>query len=335
MIKKIASFFKYDLRTKLKKLGIYPKYINRTGLKSIYPKFIFSLIYNENSRKLKKKNFDLIFNNQNKSGHLNYLVSTPSSGSMFTRSMFKSYLEIYFKIGNGVPKYDSINNEWMFSISPFVGPDLHNAITNTYPLRIPEALYIDSSKFISKEEFNKLKIAFGRYPLGDQNLINKEKIRPIIIIRNPMEQIVSSYMNYDKRDNVFKSQIDYKLLDEKIFMYEKYINYWLNYAKENNNNNSFLIINYKNLISESDTVFKKMLIFFNYDLDENIIKRCTQIHSKENTRKLIEGIEIRKKIRFTDENLKEKQMDLLKNYLIKKFNETEILNSFNELNDVS
>lgn len=334
MLKKIVSFLKYDVRTKLKKFGIYPKHVNRTGLKSIYPKFIFSLIYSENSRKLKKKNFDLIFNNQNKSDTINYLVSTPSSGSMFTRGMFKSYLEIYFKIGNGIPKYDSINNQWMFSISPFVGQDLHNAITNSYPFVIPEALYIDTNKFISNEEFNKLKIAFGRFPLGDQNLINKKKIRPIILTRNPMEQIVSHYMNYDKRENVHKSQIDYKLLDEKISMYEKYINYWLNYTKEKNKNN-FLIINYKDLISDSETIFKRMLIYFNYDLDENIIKKCTQIHSKENTRKLIEGIEIRKKIRFTDENLKEKQTELLKNYLTKKFNETGILNSFNKLNNIS
>ena len=55
MLKKIVSFLKYDVRTKLKKIGIYPKHVNRVGLKSIYPKFIFSLIYNENSRKLKKK----------------------------------------------------------------------------------------------------------------------------------------------------------------------------------------------------------------------------------------------------------------------------------------
>ena len=334
MLKKIVSFLKYDVRTKLKKIGIYPKHVNRVGLKSIYPKFIFSLIYNENSRKLKKKNFNLIFNNQNNINQINYLVSTPSSGSMFTRSMFKSYLEIYFKIGNGVPKYDSINNQWMFSISPFVGPDLHNAITNTYPLVIPEAFCIDNNKFISNEEFNKLKIAFGRFPLGDQNLINIKKIRPIILTRNPMEQIVSHYMNYDKRENVHKSQIDYKLLDEKISMYEKYINYWLNYTKENNKNN-FLIINYKDLISDSESVFKKMLKFFNYDLDESIIKKCAQIHSKENTRKLIEGIKIRKKIRFTDENLKEMQTALLKNYLIEKFNETDILNSFNKLNNLS
>ena len=83
------------------------------------------------------------------------------------------------------------------------------------------------------------------------------------------------------------------------------------------------------------TLFPNRWSQFKDDLDESIIKKCAQIHSKENTRKLIEGIKIRKKIRFTDENLKEMQTALLKNYLIEKFNETDILNSFNKLNNLS
>ena len=222
----------------------------------------------------------------------------------------------------------------MFSVSPFVGPDLYNAITNSYPLVIPEALNLDRTKFCSNEEFNKIKIAFGRYPLGDQNLIESYQLRPIILTRHPVEQIVSSYIKYDKRDLKFKQNIDYKVLDQKIYAYEKYINYWYRYTV-NRKNQDYLIINFKNLVNESETVFKKMLKFFNYDLDENIIKKCTEIHSKENTRKLIEGIKIRKKIRFTDENLKEKQTELLKNYLTEKFNKTNILNLFNKLNNIN
>ena len=334
MFKKIVQFLNYDIRTVLKKLNIYPTKIYFKGLRSIYSKIVFNLIYNENSKKIKKKNYDLIFGKKNDHKILNYLVSTPSSGSTFTRNMFKSYLEIYFKIGNGIPKYDSINDQWMFSASPFVGADLYNAITNSYPLVIPEALNLDRSKFSTNEEFNKIKIAFGRYPLGDQSLIESCKLKPIILTRHPVEQIVSSYIKYDKRDLKLKHSIDYKVLDQKIHMYEKYINYWHNYTI-NSKNKDYLVINYKNLVSESEIVFKKMLKFFNYDLDESILKKCTEIHSKENTRKLIEGIKIRKKIRFTDENLKEKQTELLKNYLTEKFNKTNILNLFNKLNNIN
>ena len=89
--------------------------------RSIYSKLIFNLIFFEKQRALKKHFYKKIFYNKNLNDNkkINFLFSSPSSGGTFLRMMITSYLELFYKIGDGVPKYDSIHNKWIYNF-PFL-----------------------------------------------------------------------------------------------------------------------------------------------------------------------------------------------------------------------
>ena len=65
--KKIERFLNADIRWKIKLLGnffnlkLYPLSFHLVGLKSIYSKIIFFLIFHEKMKKIRKKNYELIF----------------------------------------------------------------------------------------------------------------------------------------------------------------------------------------------------------------------------------------------------------------------------------
>ena len=142
MIKKLKNFFKYDIRIKLKKISyltgisFYPNFFSFRGIKRFYHYLIFEMIFFSKTFKkrkiLKNKLKNEIISNFNKKN--NVLVSSPASGSTFIRSCLYSYFEIYLKIGNGIPKYDNINNLWLFTASPFIqGGDLYNFVNLDLP----------------------------------------------------------------------------------------------------------------------------------------------------------------------------------------------------------
>ena len=54
------------------------------------------LIIKELKRKLKKSN-----------SKINFLISPPSSGSTYLRSLLTSYFGIYYKVDNGIPKFNN------------------------------------------------------------------------------------------------------------------------------------------------------------------------------------------------------------------------------------
>ena len=42
--------------------------------------------------------------------------------------MLISYFEMIYKIGNGIPKYDPINDKWIFPLSNIRHQELHNSL---------------------------------------------------------------------------------------------------------------------------------------------------------------------------------------------------------------
>ena len=118
---KIKNFLNSDIRwklikiSKLIKIKIYPEKIHNKGIKSLYSKFIFNLVFFEKSKIVKKNIYNKIFSKKILENNFrnNLLVSTPRSGGTFTRMMLTSYIELFYKVGNGIPKYDSINNKWI------------------------------------------------------------------------------------------------------------------------------------------------------------------------------------------------------------------------------
>ena len=290
MFKKIRNFIKnYDIRWKFliigKYLGIrlYPTYFNLRGFKSVVFKIFFNLIINEKLKNKKKQFLKEIYefielkNNQK----ANFLVSSPSSGGNFIRHLLSSYFEIRFNTGNGIPKFDNQTNKWKFNSSPIMSGDLFNFITlERYPFNYD---------IISKEEYNKKKIFLSRYPFRSRilnitpypSLFKIEKIKPIILFREPFEWIVSRYcwfenIKFQNTDTVDELYIHYDLDN-----YNNYLSYWLNYVR-NNENNEYLLIEFKDVIKEEKKTFLKILKFLNYEiLEEKDINHILRVNSKE------------------------------------------------------
>ena len=79
---------------------------------------------------------------------------------MATRLMLNTYFELMFKVGNGVPKYDSINHKWNFIIPNILSAELYNnlGIKN---------LSSNYNKYLDKENYDLHKIFFTRFPFQE------------------------------------------------------------------------------------------------------------------------------------------------------------------------
>ena len=220
--KKLVSFLQSDIRWKLIKLSkivginLYPKKFN---LDNYIHKMIFSLIFNEKSKKIKKINLqNLIEQKKYSKQNLKFLISPPGSGSTFVRCMLGSYFEIFYGIGNGIPKYNNLTNEWIFNGSPILSSDLFNSI------KINDSLNKkNTDKYFSKEEFFKNVVFFSRYPYKDSNIdlnyLNNSKF--IVLFRDPYDWMISQYTRYQKKTYVNNKKVDINFIKE-----------YLNYLKE-------------------------------------------------------------------------------------------------------
>ncbi len=296
----IKIFIKSDLRQKLTKLKIYPTFFYSRGIKSIYPKIIFNLILGSKFKKFKQQNYKKIFINRKENYKYNSLVSLPKSGSMATRLMLISYFEINYKIGNGIPKYDPINNKWIFPLSNIESNELQNSLI--YDSFLFNRSSGGFNNYIGDEEFEKKKIIFSRHPLTRSDIYKLENSRVAIILRKPQEQILSYCANYNFYNN------DKQKLDNKLFLkayndYLKFLKYWDNKLKNYYDKKDYLILKYEDINTEPEICLKKLLLLYNYDINDEQIKLVAKIHSKENTIKYLENVNF-KKIRFTDENKK-------------------------------
>lgn len=330
MLQKIKNFLKKDVRWKLiiiseltKLRFFYPKKFKIIGFSGLYTKLIIRLIINEKISKIRKNLIKKNFHTNNINKKINFLISTPASGSMFIRNIMSSYLELLFKVGDGYPKYDNINNDYIFACSPIMSGDLFNS------LDIKKQGFIDDLKYTSYEDFMQKRIIFSRYPLTRVDLYDLNDIKPLILFRNPIDQIISRYTRSDNRaDDQKFSIVDKKLLYRRIKEYEVYIKYWSNYIKNKKNGTDFMLIYFENLVSESDKVIKNILKFFEYEINEDYVKKAVHIHSKDNTQDFFNTIKNYNITRFTNPEVKMRQKDLIKPYVDQELLKRDITNSF-------
>lgn len=336
MLDKFKNFLNSDIRwkliklTKFTKINFYPNYHHKKGFRSFYTRFIANLIFREKMKKIKKNIFKEIFKDQISydKEKVNFLISTPSSGSTYVRLMLQSYFELLHNIGNGTPKYDNINNFMFFSGSQLQSPDLWNQIT-------VERGRIDNTNFVKHEDYEKEKFVMSRFPLERIDLYKINQIRPVVLFRDPIDQIISSYTSHTyharKVDNSKEFFVNSKILVSRINNYDKYINYWKNFFKNHKKNQDYLVINYKQLVNDSSKSFKEILLFFNYQINDEYIETCAKIHSKENTIQNLKNVKIYNKIRFTDPQAKENQKKIILPILEEKIKKTNITEIYNDL----
>ena len=284
----LCSFLNADIRWKLRKLGkvlhfdIYPNRFKFNGLKKIYTLILFNLIFFEKILKKKKIIYKNIKKNieENKE-KTNFLISTPGSGSTFVRHSLSSYFELYYKIGNGIPKYNTINNSWTFCVSPIVPAGFWNSIdVDRYSIKPSKShLYFDN------KDYQKKKIVFCRHPFGKyaNDLYSLNNIRPVVLFREPLDWLSSYYTKYGKKRFDTSDELNVSFIDDSLNKLKNYYSYWLDYSKKNDSKD-FLYIKFSKLILEERETFVKIFDFYGYDCsDLDLISECVKINSKENS----------------------------------------------------
>lgn len=330
---KLKSFFQSDIRWKLIKLkkitkiNLYPQYFHKNGFRGIYTKLIITLILREKLQRHKKSLINNFFLS-NKTKHdrkINFLISTPSSGSNFMRLMLSSYFELIYQIGDGIPKYDNLNDLYIFPITQIEAGNLYNHLSFER-VRNYENLKLAKDKNL---DFDKNKIIFTRYPLENLDLFRLDEARPVILVRDPYEQILSSYtrtINFKKY--LSRDVINHKLLNELVNRYYNFINFWLNHTK-NLDENNYKIVKYENLLLDTVKTLKDVLNFYNYKINNEHIIKSTEIHKLG--AKNFQNLKILNKIRFTDTQKKETQKKLINFELTKSINNKNLYELFNKL----
>ena len=101
----------------------------------------------------------------------------------------------------------------MFSDTPIIKADLFNNIV------LEESYKKDRWDFYDKETFLKERIGMSRYPLQGLELFKINDIKPIILIRDPSDWLVSMYLNKFKRNLFYKkftieNQVNLKLIKD-------------------------------------------------------------------------------------------------------------------------
>ena len=299
MIKKILDkaiyFFKLDLRWKLIKLNLYPSSFIKTGINKIYSKLILNILFYNNFKKYKKKIFHRVYNRKKLNFLQNSLISLPRSGSMFVRCTLSSYYELYFKLGDGIPKYDSINDKWIFVERPIVESHSWNIIDLEKFNRTVE------SKLNTKEE--NFRVVFSRFPANKLDLFDLNELKPAILARKPIDQIISHYTKHIKKFDLNeknKNGLNIDFLKYCIERYEQFVNFWNNYLIDQEQKN-YIIIKYEDLINDSYNTFIKLFNFYNIDIDMELLNKSIDINQTEQSLERLKNIKINK-IRFTDKS---------------------------------
>ena len=137
----------------------------------------------------------------------NFLVSLPRSGSMFVRCSLSSYNELYYKIGDGIPKYDSINDKWIFAYRPILE-------SNVWGLLDPEKF--NQSLFLLNDKKENNEVVFSRYPSTEVDLFDINFVRPVVLFRNPYDQILSLYNKHQYKFSNSPIDVNYKLLKDRL-----------------------------------------------------------------------------------------------------------------------
>lgn len=299
---KIKNFFKKDIRKKLIFFKIYPKFFYISGIKSIYSKFVFSRILKERFTRFKRDNYKKFFIERNVKEKNNFLFSLPRSGSTATRLMLISYFEMIYGIGNGIPKYDPINDKWIFPLSNIQHQELHNSLVFENLTSNIERKYMDL--FLSNDEFKKKKIIFSRYPLLNSDTYNIKHSKPAILIRDPKDQMISYCIGHGFTfENL--SQNNFIIVKKAFNNYQKFIKYWQIELENKINKKDYIVLNFKNIVSNPKEALECLLKFYGYKINKELIIRAAEIHQKDNTLEYLKNVKINK-IRFTDPEKKRK-----------------------------
>jgi len=266
-----------------KKTGInlFPIYIK----KNMYSKILFFFhslgklydLYIYNHNRIFKTHFDY--------EKLKIICSQPRSGTNFIYNVLSSYLEQLYNVGNGVPKAMGLEAEEM--------QIQYNVKLRNFNLIFEEDLFHKPRpEKLKKIDYNYF--YHCHHPLQIARLVNFNLARPVILIRNPLE-VISGYVLIFINHRIRNKKITVHNIDEfkelflnKIDSITKVYEYWYKFIKKRNENNdkSYLLIKYEELIKNTEENLLKILKFYNIKINYDFLKNSININSKKNYPKL-------------------------------------------------
>ena len=288
--------------------------------KNLSSKIIFFVSALISSLRLIRHNYRLIFKTQIDYKKIKFLFSLPRSGQHFFKNIIYSYLEQVYGFGNGVPKITSN------TILPKEKSIVHGFESNLkdnfiYKLKFSNFEFTKVKRPIEMNQINYEIIYHSHHPIQYDNLIDFNKIKGVILYRDPIEATSSMVLLY-----IVHRMRSRKITIDNISDFKKeilnrsdltinFFNYWSNLKKKNPEN--FIVINYDDLLKNTFSVFVTVLKFFKIELNKDILQNSIEINSKDNLNKLkFENPRI-----ITDKHqleIKNKIQEIIKEYFIEK-----------------
>ena len=256
--------------------------------KNFITKIIFFVTAIKESANLINHNYRLIFKNKIDYNKLKKIFSLPRSGTHYSLNVLDSYLEQLYNFGNGEGKV--IGNTLLpeeksliYGISKDGDENLISKIQflkfNFVKFKRPNILNeIDYDKFYS-----------SHHPIQYDNLIDFNKIKAVVLIRNPLKassSMILLYFNHRLRHKEINIENfnDYKhIIFNRCDLVIKFINYWNNLKKKKEN---FLFIKFEDLIKNPHNSFLEILNFYKIEVNENYLSKSIKFNSKENLQRI-------------------------------------------------
>lgn len=228
-------------------------------------KYFFKLVkatYKINNIYLDEKNVKLI-------------CTLPRSGTHIVNGILDSYLEQLYNRGDGTPKL----------IEP--GSFVYN-IPEHYTFNHQD--FKKTSNFLNQDFINLTTKFFNyvHFPIQNSSLINFEKIRPIILVRDPIKSISSSallYLNhrFDSKKNNWDDELIQMAIKLKLEETVKFFNFWNEFTQMRKNNpQSFVLIKYEDLIKELEKYIMIILDFYEIKINKDFLLKAIEINDRNN-----------------------------------------------------
>ena len=286
------SFLNTDLRLKLiflkrkTKINLYPDYFKTKGISSVYTRLIFIFLMFEKFFKEIIIKYKIIFRTNYKLENIYFINTFPRSGTTFLDCIIQSEKELSTGTGNGIPKYITNNDEFIFNEEKNLLPtSLFDLCYRNLNLENYRHFY---EKINTKEK--NYNFIFSHHPIQINDLvINQKKLKEIYLIREPFSACMSylkhslNFDNYNDHKKNYNREDASKKLEIVCKNYKIYFNHLLNLKT----NTKKLIITYEDLTKNTFKSLERVYSFFNYQYNSENLLKAIEINSKENTLKYI------------------------------------------------
>ncbi len=202
--------------------------------KNFLTKIVFFISSLKGSLTLIKHNYKLIFNTKIEYEKLKLMYSLPRSGTHYFINIFNSYTQLLYGTGDGKPKVVSSN---------FL-PDEQKLIYKNDNDNLPSAIKILNYNFINIKrpdilnEIDYNNIYSSHHPIQYSNLIDFNKIRAVVLLREPVQaasSFVLLYLNHRIRNKKFNLEniYEYKnIIHNRCNLVIKFFDYWNDFHKK-------------------------------------------------------------------------------------------------------